>query len=96
MSGGASHGVTVADLSPDTQYLFTVQAHNPQGHSSYVTPQVAATTRGKEDLAPVSRLHLNYLFLVTTGSVLCGRLIPHNPRNIKRISNINNLILFPV
>ncbi|XP_069188214.1 filaggrin-2 [Procambarus clarkii] len=46
VSGGEARGATVNHLSPDTEYLFTVQARNLQGPSSYVTPHVTATTHG--------------------------------------------------
>ncbi|KAG7161567.1 LIM domain-containing protein A-like [Homarus americanus] len=46
VSGGEARGITVKELSPGTEYLFTVHARNPQGPSSYVTPHVTATTHG--------------------------------------------------
>lgn len=47
VAGGAARGVRVTGLQPGTQYLYTVQARNTQGPSSYVTPHVTATTHGK-------------------------------------------------
>ncbi|MDW7691110.1 fibronectin type III domain-containing protein [Flammeovirgaceae bacterium SG7u.111] len=64
---GTSTAHTVVGLSPDTEYIFTVKAHDEAGNESEDNPQVTETT----DPAPVASFYRG-INLGGGGSVTIG------------------------